>query len=258
MIRRPLGTDHWILIPQIAHARLAGQLAEHWRLPAFGDLQPHDELVAAIAHHDDGWENWDRHPSVAQGKPISFLEMPLGEATAIWRASIERASELGPAAGYVVAGHFCALLERSAAARADSPSKGRLAEAFLTAYRRRMQAWLAVVPAAERAMLERCGVASLQFFDAVSLWLCCDERTASESFATPGGPLLTFTPQSAKRLVVEPWPFEFASLSLVVEGRQIPQFHYADEADLAAAPAESVQLRFELAPNENNPGKTGR
>jgi len=233
----------------MAHAHLAGQLARHWQLPAFAGLAPREQLLAAVSHHDDGWENWDRQPGVAQGKPISFLEMPFGEATAIWRKSIEIASGFGPAAGYVVAGHFCALIERFASDRADAPSKRTLADAFLTAYRRRMQTWLAEVPTAEQAGLSQHGVAALQLFDALSLWLCCEERNEPESFATPGGPTLTLTPQSAGLITISPWPLDLRRLELSATGQRIPRFHYANEAELAALPAEPAQLRWQLLPD---------
>lgn len=248
MIRRPAGADHWILISQIAHARLAGQLAEVWRAFAFGDLEPRDQILAAIAHHDDGWERWDRQPGVADGRPISFLEMPLGEATAIWRASIERCREFGPAAGYVVAGHFCALLERFAVSRADSPSKRKLADAFLAAYRRRMENWLTELPESVSTPLARHGVAVLQMFDAMSLWLCCDERTKCEVFAEPGGHNVVLTPQQGLQVTAAPWPFSVDELELTVAGRQIPRLDYADDDDLAAAPSQPVELHFELTP----------
>jgi hypothetical protein len=248
MILREADAEHWILISQIEHARLAGELARHWRDFAFGDLEPREELLSAIAHHDDGWENWDRQPGVADGKPISFLEMPLGEATAIWRASIARCAEFGPAAGYVVAGHFCALLERFASAKADSPGKRSLADAFLTTYRRRMTNWLAELPQRERVALETHGVAVLQMFDAISLWLCCAERVEgkTQEFHLPGGGSLQLVPMAARQFVVIDWPLATDGLTLSVRGRQIPRIEYHNEAELAEAPSQPVQLDFEL------------
>ena len=55
MIRRdatlPDGSPAWVLVSQVDHAHLAGELAEGWRdgLPAASVLLP------TIYRHDDGW-----------------------------------------------------------------------------------------------------------------------------------------------------------------------------------------------------------
>ena len=47
-------------------------------------------ILRGVAHHDDGWAEWDAAPRVnpANGMPRSFLEMRMRDSTAIWtRAS---------------------------------------------------------------------------------------------------------------------------------------------------------------------------
>src|SRR5688572_24534396 len=87
----------WLLIPQISHAQLAGELATFWTItldPWISNrLELHPErmeLILAILHHDDGWASWDAEPGVDSdtGTPSNFNEMLLGESLAIWRHSI--------------------------------------------------------------------------------------------------------------------------------------------------------------------------
>src|SRR5262245_14152569 len=80
MIRREVklsgDTALWLLISQVDHARVSGELVRNWK----EEFSP--EVVEAIAHHDDGWATWESVPKLnpAIGAPYSFLEMPVAEA----------------------------------------------------------------------------------------------------------------------------------------------------------------------------------
>lgn len=258
MIRRDLPGDgrsapRYLLIPQIEHAQLAGSLAQHWGGGQFAPLEPQDELLWAIVHHDDGWRRWDESPGIdpQRGVPRSFTEMEIDDALAIWSTSIDGAAIAGPLRGYLVGGHFCALARRSATWRKDDPSQPR-AQTFVDDYEARMQSWLAtwqsVDPAGNTAATAKRALAQLQFFDLLSLWFCCAEASGPDSVATPAGPELTLTPESPQRLRLSPWPFVVGRVNLEVAGRIVPEGPYASRAELAAAPAEPVILRWELQP----------
>src|SRR5581483_10014235 len=138
MIRRKqidgTGRAFWVLISQVEHARVAGELAQQWGNPPLTPLVPRDELVATIRHHDDGWAEWERMPGVDPqlGQPYAFTEMPLADSLAIWRKSIDGARSLGNLAPYLVSGHFSALLRHSNAwQKSDTPATP-LAQAFLS------------------------------------------------------------------------------------------------------------------------------
>ncbi len=91
------GMKRWLLINQISHARLAGELAEAWdgqsQLPSL-PMQKH--LLPAIFSHDEGWDKWDKRPSLNEenGAPRSFLEMPMSVSTQLWSQSIAYCSGL--------------------------------------------------------------------------------------------------------------------------------------------------------------------
>ena len=115
MIRRDDGDD-WLLISQVEHARLAGEIAAAWGNSAVPAL-PHPEwLISAVRDHDEGWRAWELAPRIdpSTGRPRDFTEMPIGDSLVIWRTSIERAVEMSDLGGFAVAGHFRALLTHSA------------------------------------------------------------------------------------------------------------------------------------------------
>ncbi|HVT27369.1 MAG TPA: DUF3891 family protein, partial [Lacipirellulaceae bacterium] len=76
MIRRELkltdGAANWLLVSQVEHAHVSGELVRYWR-DAFSS-----DVVEATWHHDDGWATWEVEPKLNPevGGPFSFLEMP--------------------------------------------------------------------------------------------------------------------------------------------------------------------------------------
>lgn len=247
----------WILISQIDHACLSGQLAEHWGAGGFAPLLPRDELLWAIYHHDDGWRQWELAPDVdpTSGVPRTFTEMELADSLAIWTASIEIARSQGNLAAYLVAGHFCALARRSAAWRKHD-RRWPEAEQFLARFDRLAanwcQAWQAENPSANTPERARQALALVQFFDAFSLWFCCAPASGPDRVETPAGPVLTLTPADPGGVKLAPWPLNVECLNLEVPGRAVPVGHYRDRADLATAPAQPVLLRWQLQPDRQN------
>ncbi|MBI3837286.1 MAG: DUF3891 family protein [Planctomycetia bacterium] len=258
MIRRdssatPENSGRWILIPQIDHARLAGRLAEHWGAGLFAPLVPRDDLLWAVYHHDDGWREWDETPEVdpMRGRPRSFVEMALDDSLEIWDASIRSAERAGKLQGLVVAGHFCALLRRASAWNNDEPARPAV-QRFLDNYESMMpswqRSWQAENPLENTPERARQALAQLQFFDSLSLWFCCALASEPEMIETPGGPVLSITPLDPVHMVLEPWPLGVESLNLEVPGRSIPVGRYASRSEVAAAPSQSVLLRWHLQP----------
>lgn len=89
MIRRET-PDGWLLISQVDHARLAGDLAAAWGNDRVPGLPLEEWLIPAIRDHDEGWRSWEAAPTLNDGGvPRQFTEMPAAEAAAIWTASID-------------------------------------------------------------------------------------------------------------------------------------------------------------------------
>jgi hypothetical protein len=268
----------WILISQVEHARISGQLAEAWGGPAVPALPVREQLVAAVYHHDDGWHEWERAPSVnsATGRPRSFTEMPLADALAIWRRSIERCESHSPLAAWLAAGHFAALLSGGSAWQQTPPNPCQAAQEFLDQMHALRAGWLAQWQAADPARHTRetaqQALEYLQLFDALSLWLCCAAATAPLAVATPGERIVRLTPlapdsnrpttDSAARcgaaargdtaqvfvIAADPWPFSLEGVVLDAPGDAIPAEVYGNDAQLAAARREAVSLQWRIFP----------
>lgn len=92
MIVLPKDNGGLILIQQVEHARLAGQIALAWVKPDHIEQALWDRLVDTTIHHDNGWMNHDQQPTLdADGKPNNFKFMPMELHRQIWRKSIDMA-----------------------------------------------------------------------------------------------------------------------------------------------------------------------
>lgn len=270
MIRRDAtfddGTPAWLLISQLAHARLSGELCAAWDDDARPLPLPREKFIETIRRHDDGWLPWEQRPEVHDGVPRDFMEMPLDESLAIWRRSIAVAHTIHPAASVIVGSHFRALCEHSVTkheTRHDRPADFLyLAEDFIEEQQSLRAEYLATVAEAEQgregSVLDR-GLRLLQLFDFASLWLCCSVPTQPTTMHGPGsgqgsgageGGLesFLFTPIDEQRIRVAPWPFRPASLELSVVGRRVKAAEYSGSESLAAAESTEVELRWSLEP----------
>lgn len=273
MIRReatdPDGKPAWILISQVEHARLSAEVARHWGAGGVLPLEPRDELLTTIAHHDDGWAAWEERPSIdpAHGRPYDFMEMPLEEALPIWDRSIAVAQRLaGRLGGWLVASHFCVLLRRGRDAHPHPADYVERADAWLVEADQHRARWLAEWqrrnPARHTAELADRGLAQLQMFDALSLWFCCADREAPKRLSTPTGPSIVLSPTGGQAVAtrsaggclgqtvrVAPWPFTVPAVELSTSGRLVAADRFADASALAAAPSAIVRLAWVLQPS---------
>jgi hypothetical protein len=270
MIRREItdgdGTRLWLFVSQVHHAEMSGELVRHWR-----ELFT-PEVVEAIAHHDDGWAEWEANPKInpATGTPYSFLEMPLVESLPIWDRSIAAARKIGPLAGYIVAGHFYNLLNDS-----DHAGEGP-AIAWLTSQRKFRTSWIDEWLRADPANLldyARHSQQMLGVADLFSLWLCCDcpvdERQSSvldQSVVKPRVDTLRgqfrfsvnefmvgrseradrFT-GLAWKVAVEPYPFRNTLPALSLRAIAAPARAYPTWQEVAST-AWPVELAWQVVP----------
>ena len=61
------------------HTALAGQFARAFGNRDFAPIEPADEMIYVIAHHDAGWAAFDRDPATdaATGLPYNLVETPI-------------------------------------------------------------------------------------------------------------------------------------------------------------------------------------
>jgi Protein of unknown function (DUF3891) len=106
-----------LLVPQPAHAVLAGELAVG--LACFGELPP--EITRAIQMHDTGWAASDaqqiqrlRSGGAQAGPAVSFVDIPPREVEEAWTASIDTVEALSKPGAMIVSRHFSLLAEHDA------------------------------------------------------------------------------------------------------------------------------------------------
>lgn len=259
MIRRDTvyrGSPGWTLLSQVEHARLSGEMAAAWgEGTTFARLEPNEEVVAAIHHHDDGWRIWEQRPQVdpQAGHPFNFLEMPFAALPAIWQGSIAAAREIGPLAGYMVSGHFQWLTRRNDLWKESRAGEENLATHFDEEQQLLQQRWREDIrthyPAEYHSdsFLET-SVKWLRFFDWLSLWLCTQERSEAETFQVPEQPEVTFRPLARDEFAIEPWPFQMPELRLTISGPWVPEQHYTNREELALPGREEVTFTWLLRP----------
>ncbi|MGH7127099.1 MAG: DUF3891 family protein, partial [Planctomycetaceae bacterium] len=235
MIRRD-DDGHWLLIPQPEHVRIAAELADGWGNAEVAPLPEPELLVSAIRHHDDGWREWEAAPKIdpETGRPRNFTEMPATDATAIWSRSIESSyrgeGASSPLGGIWVSRHFTWLAEQGRDSRRGDAFELAVIEAFLEDQSEKQARWRKETaerfPPDDLDPLIETDFRWVQFFDRLSLWLCCAERTEPEEFSIPGGGTLRFVPQEQRTFRIEPWPLRGESLSLSVPAVRIPARRY--------------------------------
>lgn len=159
-----------LLVPQPAHAVLAGRFAEALLPEPFGTLPR--EIVQAILMHDTGWAMIDAaqiqrlRSGPPSARPVSFIENSPAESIEAWTASILNAERLGPGAGLVVSRHFTLL------------GRGPEHREFVTAELKR-QRRLAAACAEPDGVVARW-VDALGFCDLLSLYLICGFSQGAE------------------------------------------------------------------------------
>lgn len=76
-------TDGWALIEHRDHARLAGDFARHWGNDLVAPPQPLENILIAVARHDDAWTVRDASPVLTRdGRPSAFSKDLVGKYSA--------------------------------------------------------------------------------------------------------------------------------------------------------------------------------
>ena len=158
-----------LLVPQPAHAVLAGELAAALLPDAFGDFPA--EILRAIQMHDTGWAASDAQqiqrlrsgPSIA-APPVSFIAISPQETTEAWTASIDSVEVLSKVGANIVSRHFTLL------AQPNQPLHQKFKQVELARQRRLAPGTLATGKTASEEDLIRW-TAALGFCDLVSLYL---------------------------------------------------------------------------------------
>jgi Protein of unknown function (DUF3891) len=234
----------WSLITQVDHAQHAGLIAEAWSQGLFRDGDVTDSLRHATAHHDLGWAEADREPTVDEhGAPSNFTAIDEARHTRFYAAAVRTIAQTDPGAAYLVSLHASGLYSRrygwTGLKPVDWTKIGPDGHELLGSERQFRAELGAVMPpgAAEFEAAWRAYML-LETFDCLSLLTClgvdCD--ACSPVPTLPG----QWTTLAVDRLgpwevALDPYPFAGSELVLEVPARHLDQERFADDAALRAA-----------------------
>lgn len=109
IVRRAAG--ELILVDQVEHGRVAGELTAEWGSDAFVRPAPEAPVHLASARHDEGWREEDERPLLAgvQGRPANFVEVAQDRHVELYRHGVRRVLEQDLYAGLLVSMHWTGL-----------------------------------------------------------------------------------------------------------------------------------------------------
>jgi hypothetical protein len=271
-----------ILIEQVAHARMASDIAARWGNERFAAPRPQDEACLAAAMHDDGWREPDSIPlfNEKEQRPLHFLEIGMDDHVKLYGRGVDEVFAKDLYAGMLVSMHWTGLYRSRwgmQAGRVEFGDNVRQDEAVLAEEQRWIDVKRELVRDQRRSDLELSlwhNYDLLQTWDLLSLYACVCDTTPAEGptlqvFQTlksidhvpgartiPSVPVsiggerveITLTAVEPGVVTVDPYPFDVESLSVGITAKVIPDRRYdspqeAREA-VASAREETVGCRF--------------
>jgi Protein of unknown function (DUF3891) len=258
MMVNDINEDEVMLVMQLDHSRVAGQLAAAWGNEQFAPVAPYESMVLAAQEHDTGWWEWEAKPTLnAKGRPLDYI----GSASflgATWldfyRRVVDRIATDDPYAGYMVSMHGNGLLNKAMGLLPNLPdlSARPLIHAFIEEqqqYRRELLPQLqASSEFGEHATDERIwrNYNLMEVFDQFAQFVC--NRYPLNSERRTNGPTPTLSDLaipvaeglpdtrlhieviSETAAVVTPYPFATDEVSVVFPAKILPKKEYADRS----------------------------
>jgi hypothetical protein len=248
-----------LLIPQTAHAWVAGQLALRWGNERFARPEPWEELMLIASQHDSGWAEWELAPRIhPDGRPVGFMEMELEEHFAIWQRSAERMQPTSLYGALLISMHATALYEGRLAdeARGDTPESRARIRGFIEeqlGYQEGMRSALdghpRYGPALEEGPLGEA-LRLLQVWDWLSLLVLMGPlpSTTLEGVPVAAGERTTMrlAPRDERTLTLEPYPFGEAPFVVRADGRWMAQRRFRHNALFRRALEEAQVVGVEV------------
>jgi hypothetical protein len=261
MILRSIRNE-WLCIAQREHARLAAEVALAWQAPSCPDGVAWLDIVRAVHHHDDGWEDWDRDPQLdpTTRELRGFTDMRLEDSTVLWRESVlacrDKPAYDGqthhPAAPIWVARHFAHLARQTARHHPDSTERQECSRLFVE-FADEVETEIVQQHGTEAGLSSEAlefGYRAIRWFDLVSLNLCLVTSSDEVPLESPGwGPIVyTFTAEEA---TLRPWPLSSSSLKLRTSARRLGArtFESPRAFDVVWLSAETIDIEWRLVPS---------
>jgi len=258
-----------VLVTQLDHAALSGELARRWGAGPFQVPEPQEPVILAAARHDEGWREQDAQPlyDAARRAPAHFRTVDVPTHIPLYRTGIERIVALDPYAGLLVSMHGSGIYQGRYGAgpirmQTQTDDVRAVMEAFV-AEQEALQAQLKRrlwAGAGRRRLFERAVWAHyelLQVWDLLSLFICLDRYEAPVQHigpapAAPDGDDVTLRVESPGdgTVRIDPWPFDRPVLEASVPARAIPARPYESRQVLREAleAGEDATIRCRIVP----------
>ena len=170
---------------------------------------------------------------------IRFVQQLTGDVVDQFYVAHLESHPTSSLAGSWVSRHFCWLAEKTNESRVADPAEVEVVEQFLSEQRTQQLAWLAnpgfTTTHANFNKLSKTGFRWLQFFDRLSLWLCCAERTQPFNVTSPHETAFACVPCRRDKIIVDPFPLGVDELELSVTARHVPARVYSNDEELQDA-----------------------
>ncbi len=256
MIRRD-ETQGWFLINQHDHAALSGQIMNYWGNEAFEPPAPQDEVLFAIAEHDNGWREWDYSPKIEtqMGYPMNFMEMDFADQKAIWTRGFRAFSEEHPYASALMALHFRVFNQKIIDRNEDDGEAKSLnleMNKFIAGCLNMECSDSGLPPLPNKT---RINLRLVQVGDIISLALChgwpsIDIDAVPLNYA--GTALrLKLASSDGKNYKINPYPFSQDNLGFQIIGRKLVQKQFSSDEELRETIAEANLETLELSIKSN-------
>ena len=205
------------LVTQSDHARLARDIIALWTGDDLPSRPWREELLLAVAEHDNGWREVDSAPlpSADTGWPCDFRHYPEAEKRRIWQLGIDRFADQNPPVALLLLLHAIRLSQPQQASPAwrtfiDSLQERRLA----------LESLADIDPTALESTCEFLWLADTLSLGVCGIW---GQRRLTwrdyEIVVSPG------------RLRIDPLPFA-GPFKLRVPCRYLPRLRYSGETEL--------------------------
>jgi Protein of unknown function (DUF3891) len=244
LIVRDAGAN-WQLVLQTDHADLSADFARAW-----ADTGPrHKSLIVGTERHDDGWSVWEQAPTIdGDGRPVTFIDVPIPIHVAFYRAAIVAVTEDDLYAGLLVSMHGVGIYKQRFGTdpmlkASHEPAVQAVVEAFVAEQEAAWPARRAAVGAAEDGSF--ADYFRLQLYDRLSLYFCMRDVEAGEAAEIADYRLEPLAPW---RIRMAPFPFAESPARFTLLRRVLPKRDWTREEfrrELAAAEPMHTELAIE-------------